>query len=198
MSWTLPLLRLATWSTVGPCSLTPPWGRTGSSVVRNQSKDNPDYSSMPYKYAERNVRGLALVVTAQERSDVDNIDLDNVRFNENQKNSETFDDNSFNDYVENPREADEAVKANEDEAVKASEENANDDEAVKIKENKESKNAVEENDDRQENVRNKDEVIKRANEASETEERKRLLPPTSTGRIRKRPKNLIFKKCFCK
>ena len=76
---TLPLLRLATWSTVGPCSPTPPWGWTGSSVVRNQSKDNPDYSSMPYKYAERNGRGLALVVTDQERSDVDNIDLDNVK-----------------------------------------------------------------------------------------------------------------------
>ena len=40
-----------------------------------QNKDNPDYSSMPYKYAERNVRGLALVVTAQERSDVVNIIL---------------------------------------------------------------------------------------------------------------------------
>ena len=115
---------------------------------------------------------------------------------ENHKNSETFDDNSFIDDVENPREADEACKANEDEAVKASEENANDDEAVKINENDKSENPVEENDDQQENVGNKDEVIQRANEAKEIEESKRLLPPTSTGRIRKRPKNLIFKKFF--
>ena len=34
---------------------------------------------MPYKYAQRNVRGLALLITAEERNDLQEIDLDEVR-----------------------------------------------------------------------------------------------------------------------
>jgi len=34
---------------------------------------------MPYKFAERNVRGLALVITAQERAEVESVNLDDLR-----------------------------------------------------------------------------------------------------------------------
>ena len=45
-----------------------------------QPKDKVEYKAMPYKYAERKVRGLALVITAQERKDVVGIILDDIRF----------------------------------------------------------------------------------------------------------------------
>ena len=47
-----------------------------------------DYQAKPYKYAERNVRGLALVVTAQERNEIEGIDVDKCRFNKNIEMSE--------------------------------------------------------------------------------------------------------------
>ena len=53
-----------------------------------QPKDKVDYQARPYKYAERNVRGLALVVTAQERNEIEGIDVDNCRFNKNVDTSE--------------------------------------------------------------------------------------------------------------
>ena len=124
-----------------------------------QPKDQVEFQPRPYKYAERNVRGLALVVTAQERSEVDDFDLDDARFNNDMKNCETVDKDSINNDDQNEIDEEdgtenEAVKANEDEAV------------------------------------NENEDIQGANTVKEFEERKRLLPPTSTGRIRKRPRKL--------
>ena len=47
----------------------------------------------PYKYAERNVRNLALVVTAQECNEVEEINLDEIRFKPNDEESATDDRN---------------------------------------------------------------------------------------------------------
>ena len=46
------------------------------------SKGNTlDYEPQPFKYAERNVRGLALVVTAEERKQTEAIDIDDFKTN---------------------------------------------------------------------------------------------------------------------
>ena len=44
-----------------------------------QKGDTMDLVPMPYKFAERNVRGLALVITAQERAEVERVNLDDLR-----------------------------------------------------------------------------------------------------------------------
>ena len=44
-----------------------------------QKGDTLDLVPMPYKFAERNVRGLALVITAQEREEVESVNLDDLR-----------------------------------------------------------------------------------------------------------------------
>ena len=61
----------------------------------SQGAGDKDYTALPYKYAQRNVRGLALVVTAQERAEVENIDLDDIRFSNDA--ATTFDANSVPD-----------------------------------------------------------------------------------------------------
>ena len=46
----------------------------------NQPKNTGvNYSESPYKYAERNVRGLALLITAQEKRDTEGVDTDKLR-----------------------------------------------------------------------------------------------------------------------
>ena len=46
----------------------------------NQPKNiGVNYSESPYKYAERNVRGLALLITAQEKRDTEGVDTDILR-----------------------------------------------------------------------------------------------------------------------
>ena len=46
----------------------------------NQPKNiGVNYSESPYKYAERNVRGLALLITAQEKRDIEGVDIDILR-----------------------------------------------------------------------------------------------------------------------
>ena len=46
----------------------------------NQPKNTGvNYSESPYKYAERNVRGLALLITAQEKRDTEGVDTDILR-----------------------------------------------------------------------------------------------------------------------
>ena len=44
-----------------------------------QKGDTLDLVPMPNKFAERNVRGLALVITAQEREEVESVNLDDLR-----------------------------------------------------------------------------------------------------------------------
>ena len=46
----------------------------------NQPKNTGvNYSESPYKYAERNVRGLALLITAQEKRETEGVDTDILR-----------------------------------------------------------------------------------------------------------------------
>ena len=46
----------------------------------NQPKNiGVNYSESPYKFAERNVRGLALLITAQEKRDTECVDTDILR-----------------------------------------------------------------------------------------------------------------------
>ena len=59
-----------------------------------QKGNTTNYQIMPYKYAERNVRGLALVTTAEERDQVEDLDLDLRRLAK-----QTRDENSVTDDI---------------------------------------------------------------------------------------------------
>ena len=57
----------------------------------NKSDQKDKFIPSPYKYAERNVRNLALVVTAQECNEIEELNLDEIRFKQNhdeEKNGE--------------------------------------------------------------------------------------------------------------
>ena len=53
-----------------------------------QSGSDLNLSTSQYKYTERNVKKLALVVTAEERAEVENLNLDKAVFNENVEKNE--------------------------------------------------------------------------------------------------------------
>ena len=121
----------------------------------------------PYKYAERNVRNLALVVTAQECKDVEEINLDEIRFNKTDEETENNKNNS-----------DVFRKPNEIDAVQ--------DHIEEIDDEQEQTDAVQENI---EDTPNDEQEVK---EPAPTDHKNACheLPRTSTGRIRWAPKKL--------
>ena len=125
-----------------------------------------DYQAKPYKYAERNVRGLALVVTAQERNEIERIDIDKCRFNKNIEMSEG--------------EESHAAEENDDRTVENDDHLSEND--VKSKENDDQ--SKEDEDDQV----NPTEANVEDKSNSRVEERK--LPSTSSGRKRKKPDKL--------
>ena len=58
-----------------------------------------EYKPTVFKYTERNVRGLALLVTAEERKNSENINLDDIRLSTKQRKPESIpeDDHDTND-----------------------------------------------------------------------------------------------------
>ena len=127
-----------------------------------QPKDKVDYQAKPYKYAERNVRGLALVVTAQERNEIEGIDVDECRFNKNIEMSEG--------------EESHAPEENEDQT------DENDDEL--------SENEVKSNENDDKSNENDDHKDGNVEEESNSHLNERKLPATSTGRKRWKPNKL--------
>ena len=126
-----------------------------------QKGDTLDLTPMPYKYAERNVRGLALVITAQERKEVEIINIDDLR----NKHIENVPANSDanNSYENDLSREDSAHDANiEDEEVLPTDDN----EAAFV------------------------EVATRREEVDVFSNPNRMLPPTSSGRKRLRPSKL--------
>ena len=70
-----------------------------------QSGDDLELKHLKYKYGERNVRGLALLVTAQERKNIEvngNIDIDQVRFQDISEDDDSQDDEKPSDDEINP------------------------------------------------------------------------------------------------
>ena len=127
-----------------------------------QPKDKVDYQAKPYKYAERNVRGLALVVTAQERNEIEGIDIDKCRFNKNIEMSEGEESQTDEENDDHPSENE--AKSNE-----------NDDKS-------------DENDDK--SSENDDHTNGNVEEESNSHLDDRKLPATSTGRKRWKPNKL--------
>ena len=135
--------------------------------LTHAADDGVAYKASPYKYAERNVRGLALVMTAQERNDVENIDLDAVRFDK--KVDEEIDNSGQND--ENKREDEqEASVFNEEREIETDQEVSNP------------------NDEENSNIEASENILEKEN--PNPENLARLLPPSSRGRIRRKPKKL--------
>ena len=151
-----------------------------------QPKDQVDYQAKPYKYAERNVRGLALIVTAQERKDVEGIDVDEIRFDKNIEVSD--DDESQGQEVNQTKTSgifDNNVQTNDDEHYDDHtiendvQSNEND---VKSNENDDQTNESEDDQVKPTEVNVED------NSDAHLDERK--LPATSTGRKRWKPSKL--------
>ena len=129
-------------------------------ITKSDKKD--ELNPSPYKYAERNVRNLALIVTAQECKKVETINLDDIRFNKDE--GKQIDEKLQNDeQFENiPRE------------VNNSEEN-------------EPKDVRQTNNAEIDDENQAEEQVEKESEAIETSQE---LPKTSSGRKVKTPKKL--------
>ena len=140
-----------------------------------------DYQAKPYKYAERNVRGLALVVTAQEREEVDGVDIDAIRFD---KNIEISDDDESQDQEENQTKTDRFFDKN----VQSNDDHIKEDD-VGHNENDDQFNEKDEQTNESENDQVKPTKVNiEDNSNSNLDERK--LPATSSGRKIRKPNKL--------
>jgi len=115
------------------------------------------------------VRGLALIVTAQERKDIEGIDLDEIRFR-NVNNA--FNGEKSSDAEVSDEESNNSEKQIEPEEEFFDEQNNKEDQVVNIEETGTT------NDDEND--------VEKPNSESED----RCLPATSTGRIRWKPRKL--------
>ena len=131
----------------------------------NQPKNTGvNYSESPYKYAERNVRGLALLITAQEKRDTECVDTDLLRTSPwlyNKDHTEEYND----------------------------EENVIDDESHEenVNENQES-NFIENNVESEEDITELEAEENTAENVNRNE--LQIISPTSTRRKRWKPKRL--------
>ena len=64
---------------------------------KKDPKDPMKYLPLVYKYCERNVRGLALIMTKEERNQIENIDLDELRFRFPRRSEKKNNNNSNNE-----------------------------------------------------------------------------------------------------
>ena len=95
----------------------------------NQPKNTGvNYSESPYKYAERNVRGLALLITAQEKRDTECVDTDILRtspwlYNKDHTEENNDEENVIEDenHEENDNESEEDITELEAENVNRNE-----------------------------------------------------------------------------
>ena len=145
-----------------------------------QNSDNPSsYSPNPYKYAERNVRGLALVVTAQERNKVENIDLDTNRFDKNVSTEDSTDkEDSAN---EKNKEDSDNEKDKDESSLKNEDSESNDEQFSQVNPLEEDSSFV------NEDVRS---LEKENLQVDKDTRNSRVLAPSSVGRKRWKPNKL--------
>ena len=127
-----------------------------------------------YKYAERNIRGLALLIKAEERPEEENVDIDQIRFRRNAPDDE--EENNKNSSEEKEKEDD---SENQEVEVDADEEEKTEQNEVTDSDEGEKEDAVQTIDDE---VEAENDVQKEDPRAD------RILEPTSSGRTRYRPK----------
>ena len=144
-----------------------------------QSGLNHNLVPSPFKYTERNVRNLALVVTAQEAKEVEEINLDEIRFNNRKENDE-----EINDVENNEGEHDVFRQASNEENIQQNDElipseNDDNDEAPN--------NAAQSEPD---GFASPGEDERNTDEAKVNERKAREIPMSSTGRIRWKPDKL--------
>ena len=151
-----------------------------------QPKDQVDYQAKPYKYAERNVRGLALIVTAQERKDVEGIEVDEIRFD---KNIEVSDDDESQGQEINQTKTDGIFDNN----VQTNDDEHYDDHTIE-NDVQSNENDVKSNENDDQTNESEDDQVKptevNVEDNSDAHLDERKLPATSTGRKRWKPNKL--------
>ena len=151
-----------------------PDGHVRRVIVRYKIKPNV------FKYAERNVRGLALLVKSEERPELEDIDLDQIRFAANvpDEATETLDEES-ND-VDDTTPSHEAVEDNDNIEIVANDDLSSEGENEIDDQHEASNSNSDHYDDETKNSSSEDESMKA-----------RILAPSSSGRKRYLPKRLL-------
>ena len=133
--------------------------------VRAKNTDPPTVlRPTTYKYTERNVRGLALLIKAEEIDNCENIDLDQLRLESRPGGEE---DDESNESTPDGNDAEEGDDNNGSEEQEEGDENNSEDihDDVQPQEEEENEN---------------------------NEDKERMLPPSSTGRKRMIPKKFLY------
>ena len=133
--------------------------------VRAKNTDPPTVlRPTTYKYTERNVRGLALLIKAEEIDNCENIDLDQLRLESRPGGEE---DDESNEGTPDGNDAEEGDDNNGSEEQEEGDENNSEDihDDVQPQEEEENEN---------------------------NEDKERMLPPSSTGRKRMIPKKFLY------
>ena len=138
------------------------------------------YRPGEYKYIERSVRGLALLVTSEDRKKSEEIDIDVLR--QTMKKKET---------VETIEENSETEESSNDDSNEVEVNSKNDNTDSEVEENNDAESNDDENDDsgNKKDVEKKDLDEKKKTESKEA--KKKLLPPSSTGRMRFLPRKFM-------
>ena len=131
------------------------------------------YRPSDYKYIERNVRGLALLITAEDRKSTENINIDNVRLSlkKPSKNPNEAEDERIED-VEAEDEHSEAENSKEKDS-------SEEEEIVDV-------GSVQENKEEEEISNSKENDVEE--KSKKVESNRTSLPPSSTGRLRFLPR----------
>ena len=140
-------------------------------VVKYKTKPRPDQQRNVFKYAERNVRGLALLIKAEEREDFENTEVDNARFDPQVE----LDNSNDEEIVDNVEENDENKESHT--------------RSVDNVEEVEEMNSYEPNDDNLEETEG-DQVNVNREPSDPLEDR--IIAPSSTGRKRWAPSKLFL------
>ena len=138
------------------------------------------YRPGEYKYIERSVRGLALLVTSEDRKKSEEIDIDVLR--QTMKKKET---------VETIEENSETEESSNDDSNEVKVNSKNDNTDSEVEENNDAESNDDENDD---SGNKKDDEKKDLHEKKKTESKevkKKLLPPSSSGRMRFLPRKFM-------
>ena len=151
-----------------------------------QSGTNEVLINMPYKYAQRNVRGLALLITAEERNELQEIDLDEVRLVAN--NDAQEEENLVDSNIAEERGIVDSKDAEEKGIV-----DSNDEQKETFIDDQDFPH----DDENSEDVSNEEEHSSEDDDVEPTipakpnlSDVRKVLPPTSSGRRRFLPKRL--------
>ena len=95
---------------------------------KKDPKDPMKFLPLVYKYCERNVRGLALIMTKEERNQIENIDLDELRFrfprrSEKKKNNNSNNEEEADQNIPDVNDDDDEINSEDDREVVSEETN---------------------------------------------------------------------------